>query len=75
MGKGARDVARAAGERDAIAAQRAEIEARMEEELQAAHEEFDALTEPLDVVRIAPARGGISVQQVGLVWMSGGVDA
>ncbi|MDP1570318.1 MAG: hypothetical protein Q8L86_09960 [Vicinamibacterales bacterium] len=72
VGREARDVARATGRRDDLVEERRSLEAEMEEELHAAHDEFDALTEPLEAVRIPPARGGISVQQVGLVWVSAG---
>jgi len=69
IGREARDVARATAKRDELVEERRSLEAQMEEELHAAHDEFDALTEPLEPVRIPPARGGISVQQVGLVWV------
>ena len=65
----AKDVARATANRDALVDQRTALEETMDAELHEAHDEFDALTEPLESVQVKPARGSISVQQVGLVWV------
>ncbi len=69
IGRQAKDVARATATRDALVEQRTALDETMNTELHAAHDEFDALTEPLESVQVKPARGGISVQQVGLVWV------
>lgn len=69
IGKEAQDVARATENVDALTAQLAGLEAKMQDELRAVAERWDLSSEPLERVLVKPKRGGVSVQLVALVWV------
>lgn len=65
----AQDVARARENVEAIDRQIAELEARFRAEADQLAAAVDPLTERLEVIALKPARSGVSVQLVALVWM------
>lgn len=62
------DVARARETVDAIERELADLDARFREETAALETGFDAETEPLETIEIAPKKSGISPKLVALVW-------
>lgn len=71
----AADVQRAETSVTSVKAQIAELEAELQSEIQRIESNFDALTEPLDEVKIAPKQADIAVHFVGLAWAPHARDA
>jgi hypothetical protein len=69
IGREAGDVARAKANQDAAAAQKQELAAKLEEELQAVQQQWNDDSEPFETVVVKPKRGGVQVQLVALVWV------
>ena len=69
IGKEAEDVTRATENVAALKAQLAELEAKVETELQDVSAEWDLANQPFERVVAKPKRGGVSVQLVALVWV------
>ncbi len=67
--KEAEDVARATQNLDAVRQALADLEREVEEAIAAVDTSMTAV-DPLETIAIAPKRGGISVQVVGLLWRS-----
>lgn len=70
-----RDVARAKENVETIDRQIAELEARFRAEADQFAAAVDPLTEQLTIIALKPARSGIAVKLVALVWMPDGGDA
>ncbi|MGD9903181.1 MAG: ATP-binding protein [Vicinamibacterales bacterium] len=68
IGREAQDVARAEANVEALGAQRAELVAGFEAELQALQAEWSADAETFERVVVKPKRGGVQPQLVALVW-------
>jgi hypothetical protein len=69
IGKEAEDVARATENVTALQTQLAELQARVESELQDVSDAWDLSLEEFETVVVKPKRGGVSVQLVALVWI------
>ena len=69
IGKETEDVTRATENVTALKSQLAELEARMQADIQQVGADWDLSKEPFDRVLVKPKRGGVSVQLVGLVWV------
>ena len=69
VGKESQDVSRATENVAALQAQESELQARLQEELQAVTADWDLSNEPFERVLVKPKRGGVSVQLVSLVWV------
>ncbi len=69
IGKESQDVTRATENVNALNQQLAEVEASMQEDIQAVTADWDLANEPFERVLVKPKRGGISVQLVTLVWV------
>jgi predicted phage tail protein len=69
VGKESQDVTRAAENVTALKAQESDLQARMQEDLQAVTADWDLSNEPFERVLVKPKRGGVSVQLVSLVWV------
>ena len=70
IGKESQDVARAETNVGAVRQQRDELDAALQADLQAVSSQFDSSQDTLERVLVKPKRGGVSVQLVGLVWIS-----
>ncbi|NWG19704.1 MAG: ATP-binding protein [Chloroflexi bacterium] len=75
MQREAADVQRAEASVASIEAQIAELEAELQSEIARIETSFDALTEPLDTVTVAPRQNDVSVRFVGLAWAPHARDA
>jgi hypothetical protein len=69
VGKESQDVTRAAENVTALKAQESDLQAGMQEDLQAVTADWDLSNEPFERVLVKPKRGGVSVQLVSLVWV------
>jgi hypothetical protein len=69
IGKEAEDVTRATENVSALKAQLAELEAKVDTELQDVSARWDLSMEEFETVLVKPKRGGVSVQLVALVWV------
>jgi hypothetical protein len=69
VGKESQDVSRATENVAALRAQETDLQARMQEDLQAVTADWDLSNEPFERVLVKPKRGGVSVQLVSLVWV------
>ncbi len=69
IGREAGDVARAKANEEAAAAQRQDLAAKLEEELQAVQQQWNDDGETVATVVVKPKRGGVQVQLVALVWV------
>ena len=75
IGKESEDVTRASENVKALKAQLAELEAKVETELEDISADWDLSTEEFGTVLVKPKRGGVSVQLVALVWVPALSDA
>ncbi|MEW6323632.1 MAG: ATP-binding protein, partial [Acidobacteriota bacterium] len=71
-GREAEDIARAEATLAAERERRDALAAEFEQAMRQAADAWDPLTEPLDRVLLKPARGGVAVQFVALVWVPRG---
>ena len=69
VGKESQDVSRATENVTALKTQESDLQARMQEDLQAVTSDWDLSNEPFERVLVKPKRGGVSVQLVSLVWV------
>ena len=69
VGKESQDVTRATENVAALKAQETDLQARMQEDLQAVAAIWELSNEPFERVLVKPKRGGVSVQLVSLVWV------
>ena len=69
VGKESQDVTRATENVAALKAQESDLQAGMQEDLQAVTSDWDLSNEPFERVLVKPKRGGVSVQLVSLVWV------
>lgn len=69
VGKESQDVSRATENVTALRAQETDLQAKMQEDLQAVTADWDLSNEPFERVLVKPKRGGVSVQLVSLVWV------
>ena len=69
VGKESQDVTRATENVTALKAQESDLQARMQEDLQAVTADWELSNEPFERVLVKPKRGGVSVQLVSLVWV------
>ena len=72
ISKEAQDVTRATENVNALKAQLTELEAALQDDLNAVTADWDLSNEPFDRVLMKPKRGGVSVQLVALVWVPAG---
>jgi hypothetical protein len=68
MQKESGDVARAQETAETLRAQQAELEAELQREIDAIDAGFDALSEPLEQITIAPKSADIHILFIGLAW-------
>jgi hypothetical protein len=69
VGKESQDVSRATENVTALQAQESDLQAKLQEDLQAVTADWDLSNEPFERVLVKPKRGGVSVQLVSLVWV------
>ncbi len=69
IGKESQDVTRANENVTALKEQLANVEASMQEDIQAVTADWELANEPFERVLVKPKRGGVSVQLVALVWV------
>jgi hypothetical protein len=69
ISKETQDVTRAAENVTALKTQLTELEAALQEDLDAVAADWDLSNEPFERVLVKPKRGGVSVQLVALVWV------
>jgi hypothetical protein len=69
MQKEKMDVARAKERAEAVGQQMAELEIRLQEDIEKLEMQFDPENEALEEIRIAPKLSDISVELFGLAWL------
>ena len=69
VGRESQDVTRASENVTALKAQESDLQARMQDDLQAVTADWELSNEPSERVLVKPKRGGVSVQLISLVWV------
>jgi len=69
VGKESQDVTRATENVTALKVQEADLQTRMQDDLQSVTADWELSNEPFERALVKPKRGGVSVQLVSLVWV------